>query len=109
MPAILLSTFDAETAMVTSEQPHCNSHGRILQMKKFHTFDERVRSISLGPTPITEANLYAKASMYLPFLYTVLTYIDNQVHILEPVPQDFARTGYVRRELHEVSYLIVET
>jgi hypothetical protein len=69
------------------------------------TFDERVHSISLGPTPITEANLYAKANMYLPFLYTVLTYMDNQVHILEPVPQDFATKGYVHRKLHEVSYL----
>jgi hypothetical protein len=74
-----------------------------------NTFDERVRSISLGPTPITEANLYAKANMYLPFLYTVLTYMDNQVHILDPVPQDFATKGYVRRELHEISYLIVDT
>ena len=73
-----------------------------------NTFDERVRSISLGPTPITEANLYAKANMYLPFLYTVLTYMDNQVHILEPVPQDFATKGYVHRKLREVSYLIVE-
>jgi hypothetical protein len=46
--------------------------------------------------------------MYLPFLYTVLTYMDNQVYILEPVPQDFATKGYVHRKLHAVNYLIVE-
>jgi hypothetical protein len=40
--------------------------------------------------------------MYLLFLYTVLTYMDNQVHILGLVPQDFATKGYVHRKLHEV-------
>jgi hypothetical protein len=73
-----------------------------------NTFDERVLSISLGTTPITEANFYAKANMYLPFLYTVLTYMDNRVYILEPVPQNFATKRYVHRKLHVVNYLIVE-
>jgi hypothetical protein len=55
------------------------------------TFDARARSINLGPTPITEADLYANPQLYLPFLYTVLTYMENVVHILEPTPQNLFR------------------
>jgi len=74
-----------------------------------NTFDECVRSISLRPTPITEASLYAMANMYLPLLYNVLAYVDKQVHILEPLPQGFDTKGYVHRKLHKVSYPIVDT
>lgn len=72
------------------------------------TFDERARSISLGPTPVTEASLYSQPHLYLPFMYQVMAYMDNQVHILEPVPQNFASKAYVHRQLKEVSQLTVD-
>jgi hypothetical protein len=72
------------------------------------TFDERARSISLGPTPVTEASLYSQPHLYLPFMYQVMAYMDNQVHILEPVPQNFASIAYVHRQLKEVSQLTVD-
>jgi hypothetical protein len=73
------------------------------------TFDERAHSIHLGPTPVSEANLFAKPHTYLPFLHTVLTYMENVVHILEPTPQNFVSKGYIYRKLQEVYYLIVAT
>jgi hypothetical protein len=72
------------------------------------TFDERARSISLGPTPVTEASLYSQPHLYLPFMYQVMVYMDNQVHILEPVPQNFASKAYVHPQLKEVSQLTVD-
>ena len=66
------------------------------------TYDNRAASMELGPTPITEASLFASPHAFLPFLNTVLAYMDNQVHVLEPAPQNFASKGYLFRKLKEV-------
>ncbi|CAO3682968.1 unnamed protein product [Umbelopsis ramanniana] len=66
------------------------------------TYDGRAASIELGPTPITEASLFASPHAFLPFLNTVLEYMDNQVHVLESAPQTFASKGYIFRKLNEI-------
>jgi hypothetical protein len=67
------------------------------------TYDDRAASLELGPTPITEASLFASPHSFLPFLHVVLEYMDNQVHVLEPAPQNFVSKGYIFRKLNEVS------
>jgi hypothetical protein len=53
-------------------------------------FDERAQSMGLGPTPVTDANLFASQHTYLPCMHTVLTDIENQVvRIMEPTPRIF--------------------
>ena len=57
---------------------------------------------------MTEANLFAQPHMYIPFLYSVLEYLDNVVHIAEPSPQTFASKGFIHRKVKEVSSRMIE-
>lgn len=84
-------------ASLEATWPDIESH-EILQS----TFDERALTLELGPTPVTETALFASPHAFLPFLYTALTYMDNQIHILEPIPQNFVSKGYIHRKLKEV-------
>jgi hypothetical protein len=65
--------------------------------------DVRTFTLQLGPTPITEASLSGRANLYMPWMATVLAYMERRVLVQEPVPQRYASKQYVYRNLKEVS------
>jgi len=67
--------------------------------------DTRTFTLQLGPTPVTEPSLAAHASQYIPWLFTILQYMERRVLVQEPEPQNFASKGYIFRKLKDVSEL----
>ena len=63
----------------------------------------RTFTLQLGPTPITETSLAAHAKLYMPWLHSVLTYMERRVLVREPVSQKYASKQYIHRNMEEVS------
>ena len=63
----------------------------------------RTFTLQLGPTPITETSLAAHANLYMPWLHSVLTYMERRVLVREPVSQKYASKQYIHRNMEEVS------
>jgi hypothetical protein len=67
--------------------------------------DIRTFTLQLGPTPVTEASLAANANQYMPWMLSILHYMERRVLVQEPQPQRFASKGYIFRNLKDVSEL----
>jgi len=62
--------------------------------------DGVANGIHLGPTPVTEAALFARPHEYLPFFYNVLEFLEATTHSArEPVPKTNPPLTWVKRKM----------
>ena len=66
------------------------------------SIDTYASTVQLGPTPINDSSLSAKAHLYLPWMFKVLQRLEQKVFIKEPKAQSYVTRGYIYRHLKEV-------
>jgi hypothetical protein len=66
------------------------------------SIDTYASTVQLGPTPINDSSLSAKAHLYLPWMFKVLQRLEQKVFIQEPKAQSYVTRGYIYRHLKEV-------
>jgi hypothetical protein len=64
---------------------------------------ERIaQQVNLGPTPVTDEVLSTTPHLYIPWLHTVLSRLEQRTSTREPTPQNFVSKGFVHRNIPEV-------
>ncbi|KAG0179147.1 hypothetical protein DFQ29_002459 [Apophysomyces sp. BC1021] len=87
----------AEISTETSKWPSLVKDDEILKKAAKRI----ITSLCFGPGPITDVELNATPHLYIPWMYTILQRLEQNIFIQEEQPQDHVSAAYVHRNVHE--------
>ncbi|KAG0184736.1 hypothetical protein DFQ28_010641 [Apophysomyces sp. BC1034] len=90
----------AEISTETSKWPSLVKDDEILKKAAKRI----ITSLCFGPGPITDVELNATPHLYIPWMYTILQRLEQNIFIQEEQPQDHVSAAYVHRNVHEVTF-----
>ncbi|KAG0169462.1 hypothetical protein DFQ30_003588 [Apophysomyces sp. BC1015] len=88
----------AEISTETSKWPSLVKDDEILKKAAKRI----ITSLCFGPGPITDVELNATPHLYIPWMYTILQRLEQNIFIQEEQPQDHVSAAYVHRNVHEL-------